>query len=106
MLLYLVAFVLDPLLLLTRGHRKEESTVMIPSFYIFLEHTPDNRLAYKIRPEKLLRGATPGQKTLGLQGHPACLFVWFFLFIFFLLLSYSCSSDLNNGFFVSSDSKP
>lgn len=86
-LLYLVAFILDPLLLLTSGHRKGETTVMIPSFYIFPEHTSGNRLAYKIRPQKLLRSYTPGQKTLGLQGHPA----WFLFFILFLLLLHSCS---------------
>jgi hypothetical protein len=109
-LLYLVAFILDasfpPPPLFTSWHRKGETTVLIPSFSIFPEHTSGNKLAHKIRPEKLLRRYTPGQKTLGLQSHPACCYLFIYFYPFPVAFALMLSSDLNNGFLVSSDSKP
>lgn len=63
---------------------------MIPSFYIFPEHTSGNRLAHKIRPEKFLSCAEEAHsrtENFRTSGSP-CLF---FLFILFLLLLHSCS---------------
>lgn len=39
---------------------KGQTTIMTPSFHIFSEHTPGNRLVHKRRSEKLEGRATPG----------------------------------------------
>lgn len=65
---------------------KGETTVMIPSFPIFLEHTPDNRLGHK-RPKDVSGESHSRTGNLRTEGSPC----FFFFFFFALLFLHSCS---------------